>query len=370
MTGPSVRVLVVDDSVVVRRVVQDVLQAERDFEVVATAVDGEAALEVLERLPVDVVILDVEMPRLDGLETLRRLRPRWPSLPVIMFSTLTERGASATLDALALGASDYLTKPTRLQGPDAARAAVADQLVPLVRTWGRIGRRSAAPSAAAAPTPARRPRPDPPSRPSGAGRRRAPISAVLIGSSTGGPSALAEIVPALPATLGVPVLVVQHMPPMFTRMLAERLDQRSALRVVEGAAGTPVRPGTVYVAPGGVHMVANRTREGVRIEVDDGPPEHSVKPAVDVLLRSGVDAWGGEVLTVILTGMGYDGLAGARRVVDAGGVVLAQDEQSSVVWGMPGAVVTAGMAEQVLPLGEVAAAIGRYVERPRVGARP
>ena len=368
MTGPSVRVLVVDDSVVVRRVVQDVLQAERDFEVVATAVDGEAALEVLERLPVDVVILDVEMPRLDGLETLRRLRPRWPSLPVIMFSTLTERGASATLDALALGASDYLTKPTRLQGPDAARAAVADQLVPLVRTWGRIGRRSAAPSAASAP--ARPPRADPPSRPSGAARRRAPISAVLIGSSTGGPSALAEIVPALPATLDVPVLVVQHMPPMFTRMLAERLDQRSALRVVEGAAGTPVRPGTVYVAPGGVHMVANRTREGVRIEVDDGPPENSVKPAVDVLLRSGVDAWGGEVLTVILTGMGYDGLAGARRVVEAGGVVLAQDEQSSVVWGMPGAVVTAGMAEQVLPLGEVAAAIGRYVERPRVGARP
>lgn len=351
-----IRVLLVDDSVVVRHVVRDILVDAGGIEVVGAAKDGRAALECLERLEVDVVVLDVEMPVLNGLATLEQLRPRWPELPVIMFSTLTERGASATLDALALGASDYLAKPSSLESRRAARDAISEGLVPLVRHWGRAG---SGPASRAAPLPpvVHADAPAPQRWRAPAAQPAAEVAAVVIGCSTGGPNALAEIVPALPASLGIPVLVVQHMPPTFTRLLAERLDQRSNVHVCEGAAGTEVRAGHVYVAPGGVHMTVRRAGAGVVLAMDDGPAENSVKPAVDVLLRGAVDTWSAGVLSVILTGMGSDGLAGSRAVVAAGGRVLAQDEASSVVWGMPGAVSRAGLVHDVVPLEKMAEAI-------------
>lgn len=340
-----IRVLVADDSVVVRRLLSDALNQAPDIEVVGTAPDGRIALQKLTQLQPDAVTLDIEMPTMDGLETLIELRKTHPRLPVIMCSTLTSRGASATLDALALGASDYVTKPTARAGDlDALR----DDLVAKVRAL--CGRAS----------------PDAPPR-----RSRAPIApratpsgrteAVVIGVSTGGPTALSELVPALPGALSVPVLVVQHMPPMFTRMLAERLDARSALRVVEASDGEVVVPGTVYVSPGGRHLTVERrgADDPVRIRLDDGPAENSCRPSVDVLFRSAARIWGGNVLAAVLTGMGQDGFRGSEQVVSAGGAVIAQDEATSVVWGMPGIVVRHGLADAVVPLDEMAQVIAR-----------
>ncbi len=190
----------------------------------------------------------------------------------------------------------------------------------------------------------------------------------MIGSSTGGPHALTEVIPLLPASLPVPVLVVQHMPPLFTRMLAERLDARSSLHVVEVSAERPVVPGTVYVAAGGTHLVVRRRGTSVLAEVDDGPPENSCKPAVDVLFRSAAGVWGGDVLGVVLTGMGQDGLEGSRLLAAAGGTVIAQDEETSVVWGMPGAVSRAGLAAETLPLADVGPAVARLLGRTLAGS--
>jgi two-component system, chemotaxis family, protein-glutamate methylesterase/glutaminase len=371
----QVRVVVVDDSSVVRHVLRDVLAGQPGLTLVATARDGMDAISVIERSHPHVVVLDVEMPVLDGLGALREIRKRWPKLPVVMFSTLTERGAAATLEALAEGADDYLTKPTSTGGPNAALSAVSQQLVPLLRMWGSIGRRreGAAPTGAPAPPPAllaparpavpvTTPAPARPSLPLPGGK---PVSAVVIGCSTGGPNALAAVLPGLSATFPVPVLVVQHMPPMFTRLLAERLDRLGGLRVSEAVAGTVARPGHLYVARGGAHLAVRRAHGEVLLSEDEGAPENSCKPAVDVLFRSAAAVWGGGVMAVVLTGMGQDGMLGAQAVSAAGGFVVAQDEASSVVWGMPGAVVKAGLARQIVSLTDVAPAIDSHV---RAGA--
>jgi len=341
------RVLLVDDSAVVRHLVSDILRSEEGIEVAGVAENGRRGLERIEELQPDVVVLDVEMPILDGLATLRELRPRWPRLPVIMFSTLTERGAASTLSALAAGANDYVTKPGRLAGRSEAEAAVRENLVPLVRSWGRLVRTRQPET----PTPvvARR----------SPGRVAPPVRALVIGSSTGGPVALTNLIPALPASLPVPVLIVQHMPTVFTRMLAERLDERSPLTVVEAVDGTALHPGTVYVAPGGIHMTVARRGTDVVVALDDSAPENSCKPAVDVLFRSTVPVWGPGTLAAVLTGMGQDGMLGAEQIVEAGGTVVAQDESSSVVWGMPGAVAKAGLASDILPLADIPAALLR-----------
>lgn len=349
-----IRVLLVDDSVVVRRLVTDVLDSEDDIVVAGVAGDGRAGLERIAALAPDVVVLDVEMPVLDGLSTLRELRVAHPRLPVIMFSTLTSRGAAATLDALAAGANDYVTKPTNARVLGDALESVRASLVPVIRTWGRIGAaRRVAPAKATSPAVP-------------LARRRAPhqqVQAVLIGSSTGGPNALTEVVPSLPGDLPVPVLVVQHMPPVFTKLLADRLDERSALSVVETADLMPVEPGRVHVAAGGMHSVVRRSGTEVVVRMNDAPPENSCKPAVDVLFRSAAAVWGGAVLVVMLTGMGQDGLLGTGPLEKAGAQVLVQDEATSVVWGMPGAVAKAGLAHEILPLGEIAGAITRHVCR-------
>jgi two-component system chemotaxis response regulator CheB len=356
-----IRVLVVDDTVVVRRLVSDVLDGSDDIEVAGTASNGRIAIRQIGVLQPDVVTLDVEMPIMDGLATLAEIRKHWPLLPVIMFSTLTERGASATLDALALGANDYVTKPTSARDRAAALDAVRDSLVPLVRLWGR--RRAL--QSAMPPRPQIRPAsslslsPSPSQAPAAVARRgpfRSP-QGIVIGVSTGGPMALAQVIPALPAGLPVPVVIVQHMPPVFTKLLSQRLNTQSTVTVAEAENGMPVEPGHVYIAAGGHHLLMENRGHGLALWLGDGPMENSCRPAVDVTFRSAAKIWGASALAVILTGMGSDGLEGVRVLRSEGARVIAQDEASSVVWGMPGSVVRQGLADDVIPLDAIAPAL-------------
>lgn len=362
----KVRVLVVDDAVVVRKIVTDVLSADPAIEVVGTAANGKIALSKIEQLKPDLVTLDVEMPEMDGLEALAALRKIYPTLPVIMFSTLTERGASTTIDALMLGANDYVTKPANVGSVTAAMAQVREQLIPKVKALCGIGPVVTAPIRR---FPAR------PSMAVGAGRspaRASRVDVVAIGVSTGGPNALAEVFRSLPGNLPVPIVVVQHMPPNFTRLLAERLDGRSPLHVAEAGNGRPMEAGLAWIAPGDYHAVVRRQGSLVHVTTNQGPPENSCRPSVDTLFRSVVDVYGPNVLGVIMTGMGHDGLAGCERIRAAGGHVIIQDEATSVVWGMPGAVSQAGLADKTLPLSRISAEIVARVQvgRAAQGARP
>ena len=353
----KIRVLVVDDSVVLRRMVSDELSADPALEVVGTAANGRIALSKLTQVNPDLVILDIEMPELDGLATLRAIRNTHPKLPVIMFSALTERGASATIDALAYGASDYFAKPTSASGPAESLRVIREQLVPAIKALCKQ------PGASA-------PEPGPaPVATSGGYAAVRPFELVAIGTSTGGPNALCEVFAGLPADFPVPIVIVQHMPPMFTQMLAARLSAQFALPVEEGKAGGVLRPGHVWLAPGDFHMSVVRGAGSVRIALDQSPPENSCRPAVDVLFRSAAQTFGPGVLAVVLTGMGQDGLRGCEAVRAAGGQVVVQDEPTSVVWGMPGFVARAGLANRVLPLSLIGSDIVRRVRAGR-GAGP
>ncbi|MBF0689163.1 MAG: chemotaxis response regulator protein-glutamate methylesterase [Cellulomonas sp.] len=354
---PTTRVLVVDDSVVVRRLVHAALSREPSIEVVGVAANGRIAVQKVEQLAPDVVTMDVEMPEMDGIEAVRALRAAGHRQPIIMFSTLTERGARSTLDALAAGATDYVAKPTGTGTVAQSVDEVAAQLVPRVLALG--GR--AAPAPARAPAAPAVPAPPRPPAPHG-------VELVLVGASTGGPAALTRLLEGLPL-LDVPVAVVQHMPPVFTRQLAGRLDRVGPWSVVEVADEEVLRPGRVHIAPGDRHLEVRRVAGGLVARLTDGPPVNFCRPAVDVLLGSAVDAVGGRTLAVVLTGMGADGRTGAGRVVAAGGTVLAQDRATSVVWGMPGAVVAAGYAHHVLPLDDLAPAVARAVQTRTGGAR-
>jgi two-component system chemotaxis response regulator CheB len=339
-------VLVVDDSVVVRRVVTRALAGERGMDVVGSARDGRDALAKVESLRPDVVILDLEMPVMGGLEALPEIRRRHPELPVIIYSHLTSPAAAATLQALALGATEFALKPSA-DGIGLAEESIRVELLPLIRALVAPRERASVfvPSAPAAP--------------------RGVIAAVVIAVSTGGPNALAAVIPRLPRDLPVPVLIVQHMPPLFTKTLSERLDRASALSVVEAASGDDVVAGCVYVAPGGRHMALSRAGAKVVVVVHDGPPENSCRPAGDVLFRAAVDVYGAQVLAVVMTGMGRDGLAGAKAVHDAGGMVMAQSKSSSVIASMPGAVVDAGIVDAVVPLDDLSSELARCVSRNR-----
>ncbi len=368
---PNARVLVVDDAVVVRRIVTDLLQQEPDLEVVGTAPNGRIALQKITQLNPDLVTLDVEMPVLDGLATLKQLRVTHPNLPVIMFSTLTERGASVTMEALMNGANEYVTKPANVGSVTEAMARIREELVPKIHTLtGRSDRpRPGAAARTAAPTSRPTARPAPQPAPSPRRRSAATVDCVVIGVSTGGPNALAEVVPALPGDLRVPVLIVQHMPAMFTRLLAERLDSHAPLNVRESAGREPVRAGDVLVAPGGRHLEVRASGGGAVTHLTDAPMENSCRPSVDVLFRTAASVYGDGVLAVVLTGMGADGRRGCEHVRETGGAVLAQDRPTSVVWGMPGAVVEAGLVDEVVPLGEVAARIAARVGAPTATRR-
>jgi two-component system, chemotaxis family, protein-glutamate methylesterase/glutaminase len=346
---PRIRVLIVDDSAVIRRLVADELSADPAIEVVGTASDGKIALARLPQVNPDLVILDIEMPVMDGLTALREIRKTYPRLPVIMFSALTERGASATLDALALGATDYFTKPTGAGGLEASLKVIREELIPEIK--------------ALCPRVATPPAPPVALRPLSA--RAGTIDVIAIATSTGGPNALAEVFAGLPADLPVPVVMVQHMPAMFTRLLAERLTTQYKVPVEEGRPGGVLRPGHAWVAPGDFHMVVVRDGVHVKLRLNQDPPENSCRPAADVLFRSVAQVFGPTTLAVVLTGMGQDGLRGCEAIRAAGGQVIVQNEGTSVVWGMPGAVARAGLADKVLPLAEIAPEVVRRIRSGR-----
>lgn len=358
----KIRVLVVDDSVVIRRLLSDVLSQDAEIELAGTAPNGRIALAKLPQLNPDIVTLDIEMPELDGLATLPELRKTHPKLPVIMFSTLTERGALATLDALARGATDYITKPANVGSVTAGIQSVKDQLIPKIKSLCPLAQPAAA-AAAHVPSTASR---TVPARP--ALRLPERFDALLIGSSTGGPQALSATLCHLPASFPLPIVVVQHMPPVFTRHLANRLDQDCALTVREATGQETLEPGQVLIAPGNYHLQLERRGAAVQAVLHQGVPENSCRPAVDVLFRSAANVFGPNCLAVVLTGMGQDGLRGAQAIVGAGGTVLAQDEASSVVWGMPRAVAEAGLARQVVPLSSIATELSRFASLGRRAA--
>ena len=344
--------MVVDDSPAIRQLLRTALTADGEFEIVAECGHGGAALERIPHDRPEVVVLDVEMPVMGGLEALREIRRQHPTLPVIMFSGVTHGGARTTVEALELGASDYCLKP-RASGTEAnalriCRHVLGPMLKAQVRGVEAPRLPSLRPSRARIPVPRLRGACD--------------YDVIVIGTSTGAPEALSKVLPALPGELPVPVLVVQHMPKTFTAHLAGRLDRDCALSVGEAAGGEVPEPGQVWLAPGGQHMLVRRRAGRVELALNADPPENSCRPAVDPLLRAAAQVHGGRVLAVVMTGMGYDGLSGCEKVIGAGGQVLAQDEASSVVWGMPGVVVAAGLADEVIPLDRIAEAIlGRPV---------
>lgn len=347
------RVLVVDDSALLRRLISTALDRDPEIEVVGTAHDGLDAIEAVDRLRPDVVTLDVEMPRLDGIGAAEEIHRRHPRLPIIMFSTLTERGATATLAALSKGASDYVAKPTGVSDPAQAMEKVRADLVPRVKALAGARRVVSTPRVAAPPsTP----------RPAGIVPRL-----LVIACSTGGPDALQHVLGGLPEDFGLPVLVAQHMPPVFTHQLAERLDRKCRLSVHEATDGEELVAGRVLIAPGDWHLRVQNRVGRMRAVLDQGPRENFCRPAADPLLGSAAATFGASTLCLVLTGMGQDGLIGARAVVEAGGTVLVQDEATSVVWGMPGAVASAGLAHEVLPLDQIPLRLVRLA-RPALSA--
>jgi two-component system chemotaxis response regulator CheB len=348
-----IRILVVDDSVVIRKLLSDTLSGDPALEVVGVASDGRIALAKIPLLNPDLITLDIEMPVMDGLQTLAAVRKLYAKLPVIMFSTLTEHGAAATLDALALGASDYATKPSHTGSTAIALERIRVELIPKIKALCGI-----APLKLLA---------QPRVRPALKVRARSNprIEIVTIGTSTGGPNALAEVLPRIPNDFPVPIVVVQHMPPIFTRLLAERLAGRAAIPIEEGSAGVILSAGHAWIAPGNFHMTVTRVGLGCRLNLNQEPQENSCRPAVDVLFRSVAAAYGAHVLGVVMTGMGSDGVLGAQNIRDAGGDVIIQDEASSVVWGMPGLVHASGLADAAYPLDHLAIEITRRVLQSR-----
>jgi len=356
----KIRVLVVDDSAAIRRMLTDILSADPQIEVVGSAPDATIALAKLSQAAPDVVTLDVEMPGVNGLELLAKIRQVAPKLPVIMFSSLTQRAAATTLEALALGATDYVTKPAATGSREASIEQVRAQLLPKIRVLGNALPSNTAPGAA---------RPASPPQPMRLARARTEcIDVVAIGASTGGPNALSTLFQEIPATFPVPILIVQHMPPMFTRLLAERLSATCSLHFEEACDGAVLAPGTVWIAPGDFHMRMIREGGKLKVALDRGPPENSCRPAVDVLFRSVAATIGAGSLAVVLTGMGQDGLRGCEAVQAAGGQIIVQDEGTSVVWGMPGFVARAGMAEKILPLAGIAGEVMQRMTRRKIGS--
>jgi two-component system, chemotaxis family, protein-glutamate methylesterase/glutaminase len=352
--GERIRVLVVDDSVVIRRLVTHALEQDPAIEVVGAAANGAVALERIALLKPHVLTLDIEMPEMDGLETLRRVRRDYPEVRTIMFSTLTERGAAITLEALSLGAADYVAKASNEGSLDRSMARLRDELIPKIKqfflSYGSPARAAKTPVVAAP-------------RLASHGKGVRP-KVVAIGVSTGGPTALGAILPEFPAEFPLPVLIVQHMPPLFTRLLAERLHATCRLGVEEAAQGSPVSAGKILIAPGDFHMKLDSSNGVVRVCLDQSPPLNSCRPAVDALFTSVARVYGGAVVAVVLTGMGQDGLRGVEALKAQGASVVAQDEASSVVWGMPGAIVGANLADRILPLNQVVPEVLRIAGQP------
>ncbi len=380
----TLRVLAADDSAVMGEVLRMVFAMHAGagdatlpaMELLGVKKDGIEALEAVRTLKPDVLLLDLEMPRLNGLGVLERLRETSPLLPVIMCSAHTERGARATLDALSAGAKDYVMKPAQQRDFATALDALMKQLLPKIAVLARAAAEHAQPQARPYDRQGDRLSDSPPacSKERRSGRQIAsspldastpavePVGLIVIGVSTGGPSALEAMLPKLPSTLGVPIMIVQHMPKLFTGALAERLNRLCAMPVTQARDGMTVSRNTVLLAPGDAHMeVARGASESLAVRLHHGPALHSCKPSVDYLFHSAARVCGGATLAMVLTGMGSDGLEGARAVRAAGGTVLAQDQESSAVWGMPGRIVGEGLASATLPLTAMADAVTRRV---------
>jgi two-component system chemotaxis response regulator CheB len=386
-TRKPIRVLAVDDSAVMRGVLRNLFQTQGKkhsgdlpaMELCGVVEDGVECLAAVLRLCPDVVVLDLEMPRMHGLDVLERLRLEEPGLPVIMCSSYTERGARSTLDALAMGAADYVMKPSQQSDSATAMETLASQLLPKIAVLGgaafkmlsdmrvkttqhAIAESKLSRSRSAAGTS------------TAAGSNDARIEIVVIGVSTGGPSALEMVLPRLAEDFAVPVMIVQHMPKLFTGELAERLDRHCALRVREARDGAEVKPGTIWLAPGDAHMEVAQGAEGSAtgvgisgavVQLHQQRTLNHCKPSVDYLFSSAARLYGAGTLALVMTGMGSDGLTGARRVHETGGVVLTQDETSSAVWGMPGRVFQAGLSREPLPLALLASELTRRVNAGR-----
>jgi two-component system chemotaxis response regulator CheB len=343
--------MVVDDSVVVRGVFGRIIDAQPDMKVATTAANGRAALDALRQVEVDVVLLDVEMPEMDGLEALPKILTMWPNVRVIMASSLTVQGAAVTLTALGLGAADFVHKPVA-KGGTASMDSVAKDLVDKIRALGRRAQSGAYAAVVRVPESARRT----PVRVLAAATDITP-RVLAIASSTGGPNALADVLAGLPADFPLPILITQHMPPLFTTLLAERLTRDSGRPCIEAKEGDAIVSGRAYIAPGDWHMTVRTIERKPVIRLVQSAHENHCRPAADPMFRSVASIYGASVLAVVLTGMGDDGRRGCQVIVENGGKVVVQDEPSSVVWGMPGSVVEAGLASAILPLKNIAAHI-------------
>jgi two-component system, chemotaxis family, protein-glutamate methylesterase/glutaminase len=348
VTDPA-RVMVCDDSAVIRGAVARMLDADPAVHVVARVANGQSALDELKRTSVDVLVLDIEMPVMDGMTALPLLLRADPGLKVIMASTLTTRGADIALRALRLGAADYVPKPSAVTGDEAFRRELVEKVKGLARLRRRISQ--------------------PVHELTGLRLRPAaivPPRLLAVGSSTGGPQALFTLVQGLGKTLNVPIVMTQHMPATFTPILAEHISKLGGLPCAEAREGEMLTAGRIYLAPGDRHLLVDAARNVLQVRLSSDPPENFCRPSVDPMLRSAATACDGRVLVAMLTGMGQDGLAGTRRVIDAGGSAVAQDEATSVVWGMPGAVAQAGLCHAVLPLPRMAPKLLELLRMARV----
>lgn len=354
-----IRVMVVDDSAVIRGMFTRFLEGYDDIRVVASVGDGALALKAIGRHDIDLVLLDIEMPNMDGLTALPKLIAAQPGLVVIMVSSLTERNAEISLRALRMGAMDYVTKPSSREALRDADDFKRD-LISKVRALGKSGKRPSTGPEKASPT-----------ADGGEAMPKADLKVVLrpagvekprvlaIGSSTGGPQALAVVLKTITQGISLPILITQHMPPTFTAILANHLGQATGWPSAEARDGDIIENRHIYVAPGGKHMLVESQGTHKVLRLSDNPPENFCKPSVDPMLRSVARAYGASALVLILTGMGYDGRAGAKDVIDCGGTVIAQDKETSVVWGMPGAVATSGLCSAVLPLGDLGSHVSK-----------
>lgn len=350
----KIRVLIVDDSALMRKMLGDILSSDPRMEVVGTARDGQDGLEKIAALSPDVVTMDVEMPRKDGLtalEEIMRVRP----MPVVMVSSLTQRGAEVTMKALSLGCVDFVGKPSGATSLNIR--VVGAELISKVITASMARVRSLRGERAAEP----RPEPVPARRPSASSGPRGRYEIVAVAASTGGPVALHQLLSELPAGFPLPIVVTQHMPKGFTELFAKRLDAACGLTVVEGADRLELRPGLVAIAPGGSHLLVRRRGGGTFCELSDAPPVLSVKPSANIMFSSVLDEFGGNVLGVILTGMGRDGADGALALHERGAHIIAESRETCVVYGMPRAAVELGAVDELLPLPEIPGALVRNV---------
>ena len=361
---PSIKILVVDDTVVYRKIVSDILKEIPGVSVVGTAHNGKAALMKISALKPDLLILDIEMPEMTGMEVLEHLQANGPDVDAIILSTLTQRGGTTTIQALERGAFDFIPKPD-LGSIKQNREAVKKSLTSMLKAYARqqVMRQVMRPRDYAA-VKATRSLPSKATTAEAVEKQKPDI--VVIAVSTGGPKALAEMLPAIPPDIGIPILIVQHMPPMFTQSLAHSLKAKCAIGVKEAQSGEPINPNIAYIAPGGCQMKVAAGDNGKKhyIKITDDPPENSCKPSADYLLRSVAAHYQGRATGVVMTGMGSDGTAGMRLMKQKGAAVVAQDEATCVVFGMPKAVIEAGLVDVVVPLKHIAREIMRTVKQP------